>query len=143
MAGSVFLYLCRDNRLKPLTESENYDTPVSPIKAGLGCSCPRCGKGKLFKGFLDFADKCDSCGLDYSEFDTGDGPAVFIILIMGFIVVGLALVVEVNFQPPLWLHALIWGPLILGGSLLMLRPMKGGLIAMQYLYKAREGKLDE
>ncbi len=143
MAGSVLLYLYRDNRLSLLTKSENYDTPVSPVKAGLGCSCPRCGKGRLFKGYLDFADNCENCGLDYSEFDTGDGPAVFIILIMGFIIVGLALIVEVNFRPPLWLHALIWVPSILGGSLLMLRPMKGGLIAMQYLYKAREGKLDE
>lgn len=122
---------------------ENYDTPVSPIKAGLGCSCPRCGKGKLFNGLLEFAEKCNTCELNYSDFEKGDGPAVFIILIMGFIVVGFALVVEVNYQPPLWLHAILWGPLIIGGSIAMLRPMKGLIIAMQYYYKAREGKLDD
>ncbi|MCB2091981.1 MAG: DUF983 domain-containing protein [Alphaproteobacteria bacterium] len=107
------------------------------------CRCPRCGKGKLYKGFLDFADKCSECELDYSDFEKGDGPAVFIILIMGFIVVGFALVVEVRFHPPLWVHAVLWTPLILGGSIAMLRPMKGLIIAMQYIYKAREGKLDQ
>lgn len=119
------------------------DTSVSPIKAGLMCRCPRCGKGKLYKGFLDFADRCSECELDYSDFEKGDGPAVFIILIMGFIVVGFALVVEVRFHPPLWIHAVLWTPLILGGSIAMLRPMKGLIIAMQYIYKAREGKLDQ
>lgn len=126
-----------------MTIPENSDTPVSPLKAGLGCSCPRCGQGKLFNGFLDIAQKCDQCGLEYGDFDSGDGPAVFIILIMGFIIVGFALVVEVNFQPPFWLHAIIWGPLILGGSLLMLRPMKAVMVAMQFQHNAREGRLDE
>lgn len=126
-----------------MSQPEKLNTPVSPVKAGLGCRCPRCAKGKLFKGFLDFADKCDHCDLDFSDFEKGDGPAVFIILILGFIVVGLALVVEVNYQPPLWLHALLWGPMIIGGSLGMLRPLKGITIAMQYIFKAREGKLDQ
>jgi len=76
-------------------------------------------------------------------FEKGDGRAVFIILIMGFITVGFALVVEVNYQPPLWLHALLWGPMIIGGSIAMLRPMKGIMIAMQYIYKAREGRLEK
>lgn len=126
-----------------MSEFEKLDTPVSPVKAGLGCRCPRCAKGKLYDGFLEFADKCDQCDLDYSDFEKGDGPAVFIILILGFVVVGLALVVEVNFQPPLWLHALLWAPMIIGGSIGMLRPMKGVIIAMQYIFKAREGKLDQ
>lgn len=126
-----------------MLQSEKLDTPVSPVKAGLGCRCPRCAKGKLYNGFLDIADECAECGLDFSEFDAGDGPAVFIILILGFIVVGLALVVEVRYQPPLWLHAIIWGPLILGGAIGSLRPMKGVMVAMQYLYKAREGELDK
>ncbi len=125
-----------------MPQDENSDTPVSPVKAGLGCRCPRCGVGKLYKGFLDFTPACETCELDYSEFDSGDGPAVFIILIMGFIVVGLALVVEVRYRPPLWLHALIWAPVIIGGSIGLLRPAKGLMVAMQYLYKAREGKLD-
>jgi len=126
-----------------LSDIKKTDTSASPIKAGLMCRCPRCGKGKLYKGFLDFADKCSECELDYSDFEKGDGPAVFIILIMGFIVVGFALVVEVRFHPPLWVHAVLWTPLILGGSIAMLRPMKGLIIAMQYIYKAREGKLDQ
>jgi uncharacterized protein (DUF983 family) len=126
-----------------LTDYEKFNTPVSPIKAGLGCKCPKCGKGKLYDGFLEFAKKCSVCGLDYSDFDSGDGPAVFIILILGFFTVGMALFVEVNFQPPLWLHAIIWAPIIIGGSIGMLRPAKGLIIAMQYLYNAREGKLDQ
>ena len=126
-----------------MTDHEKLNTPVSPIKAGLGCKCPKCGKGKLYDGFLEFAKKCSVCGLDYSDFDSGDGPAVFIILILGFFTVGMALFVEVNFQPPLWLHAIIWAPIIIGGSIGMLRPAKGLIIAMQYLYNAREGKLDQ
>lgn len=123
--------------------NENSDTPVSPVKAGLGCRCPRCAKGKLYKGFLEFADKCDHCDLDFSEFEAADGPAVFIMLILGFIIVGAALVVEVNFKPPLWLHAVLWTPAIIGGSIALLRPAKGLIVAMQYLHDAGEGKLDK
>lgn len=126
-----------------MSDYSNFDTPVSPIKAGLGCRCPRCGKGKLFNGILDFADSCDQCGLDYAEFEKGDGPAVFIILFLGFIVVGFALIVEVMFRPPLWLHAIVWGPMIIGGSIWMLRPMKAFIIAMQYSYNAHDGQLVE
>lgn len=126
-----------------MTDSLKSSTPVWPVKAGLGCRCPRCGKGKLFDGFLEFASRCNDCGLDFEESDSGDGPAVFIILILGFIVVGLALVVEVRYEPPLWLHAILWGPMIIGGSIGMLRPMKGVMIAMQYLYNAKEGELDK
>ena len=123
--------------------NQKSDTPVSPVKAGLGCRCPRCGEGKLYDGFLEFADKCDHCALDFTEFERGDGPAVFIILILSFIVVGLALVVEVKYQPPLWLHAILWGPMIMGGAIAMLRPAKGLIVAMQYYYNASEGKLDK
>ncbi len=126
-----------------MLDFENSIIPVSPIKAGLGCCCPKCGKGKLYKGFLNFADRCSECDLDYADFEKGDGPAVFIILIMGFIVVGFALVVEVKYQPALWLHALLWGPMITGGSIAMLRPVKGLMIAMQYVYKAKDGRLED
>ena len=143
MARALLLHLCRNYGLITLPYNSNSDTPVSPLKAGLGCRCPKCGKGKLFKGFLNFENKCGVCELDYDMFDAGDGPAVFIILILGFIVVGLALVVEVKYQPPLWVHALFWGPMIIGGSIGMLRPMKGLMIAMQYFYNAKEGELDK
>ena len=114
---------------------------LSPIRTGLACRCPRCGEGKLFQGFLDLRARCDACGLDYSFADAGDGPAVFVILIAGFVVVGAALIVEFNYAPPLWVHAMLWLPLILATTLLPLRPMKGLMIALQYHHKAAEGRL--
>ena len=114
----------------------------SPIAAGLACRCPRCGTGKLFQGFLDLRLRCEACGLDYSFTDSGDGPAVFVILFAGFIVVFAALIVEFLYQPPFWLHALLWIPLILRVTLLPLRPMKGLLIALQYHHRAAEGRLE-
>ena len=88
---------------------------VSPFRAGLACRCPRCGQGRLYSGFLEVARRCAVCDLDLSAQDSGDGPAVFIILILGFIVVGLALGTEIVFAPPFWVHALLWPPVILGG----------------------------
>jgi uncharacterized protein (DUF983 family) len=112
--------------------------PVSVLTAGLFARCPRCGKGRLFDGFLKVRDRCDSCGLELARHDSGDGPAVFVILILGFIVVGLALWVELTFEPPLWLHALLWTPTIIGGALLMLRPLKGTMIALQYKHRRED-----
>lgn len=114
----------------------------SPFAAGLTCRCPGCGKGKLFSGFLDLRPRCETCGLDYSFIDAGDGPAVFIVLIAGAIVVCAALITEVMYQPPFWLHAALWLPLILVVTLLPLRPMKGLLVALQYHHKAAEGRLE-
>ena len=117
--------------------------PVEPIAAGLKGRCPRCGEGRLFSGFLTVATECATCRLDYSFADAGDGPAVFVILIIGFIVVGLALWMEVTFSPPLWLHFLLWIPLTLVLGLTALRLIKGVLIALQYRNKAAEGRLDQ
>jgi uncharacterized protein (DUF983 family) len=117
-------------------------TPPNPILAGLAGRCPRCGKGKMFSGFLGLKPACETCGLDYSFVDAGDGPAVFVILIAGFIVVGAALVVETLYQPPFWLHAAMWLPLILITTLAPLRALKGVLIALQYHHKAAEGRLE-
>jgi uncharacterized protein (DUF983 family) len=111
-----------------------------PIGRGLKGRCPRCGNGKLFRGFLTPAPRCESCGLDYSFADAGDGPAVFVILIAGFIVVGAALLVEIAYEPPYWVHALLWIPLILITTLWPLRAMKGLMIALQYHHKAAEGR---
>ncbi|MGN6143637.1 MAG: DUF983 domain-containing protein [Mesorhizobium sp.] len=116
--------------------------PVEPIATGLKGHCPRCGEGRLFSGFLTVGKECSACRLDYSFADAGDGPAVFVILIIGFIVVGLALWMEVNFNPPLWLHFMLWIPLTLVLSLVALRLIKGVLIALQYRNKAAEGRLD-
>jgi uncharacterized protein (DUF983 family) len=108
---------------------------------GLACRCPRCGKGKLYAGFLTLRPHCESCGLDFAFIDTGDGPAIFIIMIAGAIVVSCALIVEVKYQPPYWLHAVLWLPLILATTLLPLRSMKSLLIALQFHHKAAPGQL--
>ena len=117
------------------------DAPqLSPIRTGLACRCPRCGKGRLFQGFLGLRSRCEACGLEYDFADAGDGPAVFVIFIAGFIVVGSALIVEFKYEPPFWVHALLWLPLILATTLLPLRPMKGLMIALQFHHKAAEGQ---
>jgi uncharacterized protein (DUF983 family) len=115
---------------------------ISPFVAGLSGRCPRCGEGKLFDGFLALRPRCPKCGLDYSFADAGDGPAVFVMFIAGFIVVGMALVVEIKYAPPLWVHAVLWLPLILLVTLAPLRLIKGLLIALQYHHDAAEGRLD-
>jgi len=95
----------------------------------------------LFDGFLALRRACGNCGLDYGFADTGDGPAVFIMLIVGFIVVGAALAVEILFRPPYWVHAALWLPLAVMLALAMLRPSKALLLALQYRHKAEEGRL--
>ena len=114
---------------------------ASTLAAGLAGRCPACGRGKLFSGYLTLAPRCNVCGLDYGFAEAGDGPAVFVILVTGFIVVGAALFVEMAYAPPYWLHALIWGPLAILLPLLLLRSFKGVLIALQYKHKAEEGRL--
>lgn len=123
-------------------EDKAHWPPVEPIGAGLKGRCPRCGEGRLFSGFLTVAPRCGVCRLDYSFADAGDGPAVFVILIIGFVVVGLALWAEVSFGPPLWLHFLLWVPLTLALCLTALRLIKGVLITLQYANKAAEGRID-
>ena len=105
---------------------------ISPIRAALGCRCPRCGQGRLFTGLLNVRGACEVCGLDLSAQDAGDGPAVFVILFLGLIVVGLAALVEIKFSPPIWIHLVLWTPFIIVGAIVMLRPLKAGLIALQY-----------
>jgi uncharacterized protein (DUF983 family) len=95
----------------------------------------------LFDGFLTLKSNCHACGLDFSFADAGDGPAIFVIMIAGAIVVGAALVTEVKYQPPYWLHAVLWIPLILAVTLWPLRGLKSLLIALQYHHKASQGQL--
>jgi uncharacterized protein (DUF983 family) len=118
--------------------AQHIDSLGGSVLAGLSCRCPRCGKGRLFQGFLALRPRCEACGLDYAFVDSGDGPAVFIMFLAGFVVVGAALVTEFKYQPPLWVHALLWLPLILIVTLAPLRPMKGLMIALQYHHKAEE-----
>ena len=112
------------------------------ILRGLRGRCPRCGEGHLFQGLLDIKPRCENCGLDYGFADAGDGPAVFAILFGGFIVVFAALIVEIMYQPPYWVHAALWLPLIVIVTVGPLRPLKGLLIALQYHHKAEEGRLE-
>jgi len=114
----------------------------SPYSAGLLGRCPNCGKGHLFSGFLTLRPCCEACGLDFGFADAGDGPAVFVIMIAGFVVCGAALLVEMRYAPPLWVHALLWLPLVLVVTIAPLRPLKGLLIALQFHHKAAEGRLD-
>ena len=106
--------------------------------AGLACRCPNCGEGPLFDGFLKVADRCEACGFDLKRADSGDGPAVFVILIGGFLVCFAALFTEVAFHPPIWLHLVLWLPLSAIVCLGLLRPFKGVLIALQFHHRARQ-----
>ena len=119
---------------------KHIDTISGAIFAGLSCACPRCGQGRLFQGFVTVRPRCDVCDLDYGFADAGDGPAVFIMFLAGFIVVAAALVTEVLYQPPFWVHAALWLPLIAVVTLGPLRPMKGLMIALQYFHKAAESR---
>ena len=123
-----------------MTESGNnvHQDEPSPYLAGFLC---RCGRGKLFDGFLSIRAKCDACGLDFGFADAGDGPAIFVILIAGFLVVGAALIVEVKYQPPFWVHAALWIPTILAVTLWPLRGLKSLLIALQYHHNAAPGQI--
>ena len=121
------------------------DAPHSTLSEaalrGIACKCPRCGAGKLYAGFLTLKPRCEVCGLDYAFIDSGDGPAVFVIMIAGAIVVAAALIVEVKYQPPFWVHAALWLPLTLAVTLWPLRAIKSLLIALQFHHKAAEGRL--
>ena len=119
------------------------DAPPSPYATGVLGRCPRCGGGKLCDGFLELAPRCEACGLDYGFADAGDGPAVIVTLLAGFIVVGAALVVEVKYEPPMWLHLTIFLPLTLVVCLGLLRPLKGILVSLQYRNKAGLGRLEK
>ena len=116
--------------------------PLPPTSTGLRCRCPRCGQGKLFNGFLTLKPKCDACGLDYSFADPGDGPAFFIMIFGCIPGIALAVWMETSFQPPFWVHLLISLPVLLITCLLPMRPLKGLMVASQYVHKAGLGKLD-
>ncbi|WOI52844.1 DUF983 domain-containing protein [Parvularcula sp. LCG005] len=122
--------------------SEDYYPPLSASQTGLAGKCPRCGRGALFEGYLGLKDHCPSCGLDYSTADSGDGPAVFVMFITGFVGVAVAFILRFGFDAPI---VVAFGVSILLIALLtaaILRPMKGVLVALQYKNKAQEGRLE-
>lgn len=116
--------------------------PQSPFVTGLAGKCPRCGEGKLFSSYLTVQPRCESCDLDLAFADSADGPAVFLMFFIGFIVVGGALWLESYYEPALWVHAMIWPPLAIVLTLGLLRPLKGLSIALQYVNRAEQGRLD-
>ena len=109
--------------------------PVSVLRAALWLPLPALRRGRLFAGLLTVRPACPVCGLDLSAQDAGDGPAVFVILFLGLIVVGLAALGRAQFAPPIWVHMVLWTPLILVGAIAMLRPLKAALIALQYRHR--------
>ena len=114
-------------------------TQISPFKAGLLCRCPRCGQGKLFKGYLKVAPVCPACGLDLAFADSGDGPAIFVIFLVAPLIIVLALVVGALFNPPPYVHLILWIPATLILSLALLPPFKATMVALQYRHDAHEG----
>jgi uncharacterized protein (DUF983 family) len=111
----------------------------SPILTGLKCRCPRCGKGKLFSGYLKLAPTCSTCGLDLKFADSGDGPAIFVIFLVAPVIILLALFVGATFNPAPYVHLILWIPTTLILSLALLPPFKGVLVALQYRHDAHEG----
>ncbi|WP_312685339.1 DUF983 domain-containing protein [Brevundimonas nasdae] len=107
--------------------------PITPpLKAAIRGRCPRCGQGRLFQGFLKVRPACEACELDFTRIQTGDGPATFIMQIAGFIVGFSALFVEIRFHPPMWVHLIVWLPLVVALSLALMRPGRGLMIGLQY-----------
>ena len=115
--------------------------PPSPVAAAVAGKCPRCGTGALFRRGLLLRDRCAACNLDFTFIDTGDGPAVFAIFILGFVVLGLALIAEFKFGAPVWFHVLAGGLLTPLLALVILRGLKGLLIGLQFRNKAEQGQL--
>lgn len=120
-----------------------YHPPASPGAAGMACKCPRCAQGDLYDGFLKLAERCPNCGLDYAKADSGDGPAVFLLFIVGFVTVAFMMILQFGIGAPQWLSLLL--PILLGGVMIWLtiRPLKAYMIALQYANKAREGRLED
>lgn len=116
---------------------------LSVMQTGLAARCPRCGEGRLYQSMLKPVENCAICGLDMSFAEEGDGPAVLVILLLGFVVAGLALATHYLINPPIWVHVVVWLPVTLFLAIYSLRAMKGIMIAAQYKTKAAEGRLDE
>jgi uncharacterized protein (DUF983 family) len=112
----------------------------SPLGLAVGGNCPRCGAHSLFAGVVKFAPKCRACGLDYDAFNVGDGPAAFLILIVGAVVTVGALMLDAAAEPPFWVH-FIWLPVTAGLTIGGLRFGKAWLLAQEYRHQAREGKI--
>ncbi len=115
---------------------------VNPLLAGALGRCPNCGKGPLYAGFLSLTPVCAVCAYPLAKADSGDGPAVFVILVVGFLIVFSVLFTEIAYHPPVWVHLVVWLPLGAALCLGLLRPMKGLMIAAQIRNKASQHRRD-
>ena len=115
--------------------------PVDAAKAGLKGRCPRCGEGRLFAGILRLEPRCEDCGLDFTPFDSADGPAFFVMTIVGFLIVGLALYVEVVHSPSVWVHLILWPIIAALLTMPLLRLSKGLMVGLQYRNRAGQGEV--
>jgi len=116
----------------------DYFPRQSSIKTGLRCACPRCGQGKLFVGLLTIRDQCPVCDFDYRRLNADDGPAFFIIIIYSAIILPLAAWFQFSFEPPVWVHLVVWLPIIMVGAIALMRPFKARLIAQQFRHDVRD-----
>ena len=127
----------------PVKPDATQPARIHAIRAGLLCRCPNCGKGRLFSGFLKVVDTCAVCGFDFTRLNTGDGAAIFVMQIAGGIVVFSALFVEIAWSPPMWVHLVIFLPLVLILSLGLMRPGKGAMVALQVRNRAGQAGRDD
>ena len=126
--------------LEPVDDrtDDTANSVVSVVKATFTCRCPRCGQGKLFSGLLDLRPACAACGLDFTRMDVGDGFVVPILMVLGFMVVGAAIWFDFTYNPPLWLHAVIWPPVTVALAVIMTRYLKSFLAVQQYHVRKAE-----
>lgn len=126
-----------------MTDTQNSKGQPDVLPAALFGLCPNCGQKTLFRSVTAFSEKCRACGLDYEKYNVGDGPAAFLTLIVGGLVLALALIVELNYQPPIWLHAILWFPLTIAAVVGSLRLSKAVLLILEHRNQAREGSIDD
>jgi uncharacterized protein (DUF983 family) len=115
--------------------------PTPLIRAAIQARCPRCENAPLFDGWVRFAARCRACGLDYDKFNVGDGPAAFLILIIGALITALALTLQLSAHPPFWVHIILWVPITTALVILCLRASKAALLILEYRHQAREGRI--
>lgn len=125
-----------------MTDTENEKGQPDVLPAALFGLCPNCGQKTLFAHLTRFSDKCRACGHDFSGYNVGDGPAAFLTLIVGAIILGLALAIEANFHPPFWVHIMLWVPLTVAAVVGSLRVSKALLLILEHRNQAREGSID-
>lgn len=126
-----------------LTDTKNSKGQPDVLPAALFGLCPNCGKRTLFQSVTAFSDKCRACGLEFDKYNVGDGPAAFLTLIVGGLVLALALIVELNYHPAIWVHAILWFPLTIAAVIGSLRMSKALLLILEHRNQAREGSIDD